>query len=119
MEALGADENYLRTQTDVGIEPAVFAADMAYLRADPSIAAVDEVFANGHWRGVSVGLSCIARLLLTRAIATNVFQFRAHSQRTSYFDRYSTDQNIISRPKKWLRSSRRPRKLYWKKPSIC
>lgn len=72
MEALGPDTSFVRTQTDVGIDPAVFESYVAELRADPGMAAFDGTFANTpSGAGVSAGLSGIARLLLARAIATN------------------------------------------------
>ncbi len=70
-DALGEDVSYLRTQTDVGIEPAVFEAYVTDLKADADMAAFDGTFANvPHGGGVSVGVPNIARLLLARAIAT-------------------------------------------------
>jgi hypothetical protein len=72
MDALGQDASWVRTQTDVGIEPPVFDAYVTDLRADPDMVAFDGKFANvPHGGGVSVGLPGIARLLLARAIATN------------------------------------------------
>ena len=71
MDALGEDASYVRTQTDVGIESAIFEAYVADLKADADMAAFDGTFANvPHGGGVSVGLPSIARLLLARAIAT-------------------------------------------------
>jgi hypothetical protein len=70
-DSLGEDVSYLRTQTDVGIEPAVFDAYVADLKADADMAAFDVTFANvPHGGGVSVSLASIAWLLLARAIAT-------------------------------------------------
>jgi hypothetical protein len=66
---LGEDVSYLRTQTDVGIEQAVFDAYLDELKADADMAAFDGKFANlPHGGGVSVSLAGIARLLLARAI---------------------------------------------------
>jgi hypothetical protein len=68
-----SDENYVRTQTEVGITPAAFEAYVAALRVDPDMAAFDNTFANsafGFGGGVSVGLPNMARLLLAQAIAT-------------------------------------------------
>jgi hypothetical protein len=70
-DALGEDVSYVRTQTNVGIEPAVFDAYVADLKADADMAAFDGTFANvPHGGGVSVSLASIARVLLSRAIAT-------------------------------------------------
>jgi hypothetical protein len=69
--ALGQDASYVRTQTDVGIEPTIFNAYVAELKADADMAAFDGTFANvPHGGGVSVGLPSIARLLLAQAIVT-------------------------------------------------
>jgi hypothetical protein len=82
MDVLGDDVSYVRTQTDVGIEPAILDSFISDLRSDPDMAAFDGMFANTPiGGGVSVDLPSVARLLLARAIATNdvtgtVGQFR-------------------------------------------
>src|SRR5262249_22711173 len=68
---VGPDASFVRTQTDVGIEAAIFDAYLADLKADPEMAAFDGIFANvPHGGGVSVGLPNIARVLLARSIVT-------------------------------------------------
>ncbi len=68
---LGKDASFVRTQTDVGIDPPVFEAYLADLKAEPKMAEFDGTFANvPHGGGVSVGLPNIARVLLARAIVT-------------------------------------------------
>ena len=68
---LGKDASFVRTQTDVGIDPPIFENYLADLKAEPKMAEFDGIFANvPHGGGVSVGLPNIARLLLARAIVT-------------------------------------------------
>lgn len=72
VEALGSDASWIRTQTDIAIEPAVFDTYLLDLKADPDMAAFDGTFANlASGGGVSVGVPGIARLLLARCISTN------------------------------------------------
>ncbi|HEY5236868.1 MAG TPA: hypothetical protein VIJ62_00685 [Rhizomicrobium sp.] len=68
---LGPDASFVRTQTDVGIETAIFDAYVADLRADPKMAEFDGTFANvPHGGSIGVGLPNIARVLLARALVT-------------------------------------------------
>jgi hypothetical protein len=65
------DQNYLRAQLSVGIDPAVLASLVSTLRTDPKMAEIDGLLANTPLgTGVSVSLSDVAQLLLAQALAT-------------------------------------------------
>jgi hypothetical protein len=71
VQGLSEDENYVRAQVNVGIDPKVLACFVANLRTDPTMAEFDGLFANSPLgTGVRVGLSNVGQLLLAQAIAT-------------------------------------------------
>jgi len=65
------DINFVRAQTDVGIEPTVFENYVAALKCDPDMALFDSTFATvPTGGGISTGLQSISKLLLARAIGS-------------------------------------------------
>lgn len=68
----GDDLNFVRAQTDVGINPDVLATYISELKSDPDTAALDGQFARAIFGGgMSVDFSSLARLLLAQAISAN------------------------------------------------
>jgi len=68
----GHDLNFVRAQTDVGIDPKILETYLSDLRADGDLAALERRFIRSAFGGgVSVNFSSIARQLLAQAIVTN------------------------------------------------
>ncbi len=95
MPALGDDTSAVRTQTDIGIEPAVFETFVSELRADRDMEKFNRLFANvPHGGGVSVNLPNIARVLLARAIATDDVEGTV-ARFSSYVERNATSSLAV------------------------
>jgi hypothetical protein len=67
----GHDANFVRAQTDVGVDPVVLADCLADLRSDPGLVALEKQFIRSAFGvGMSVDLPSLTRLLVAQSIQT-------------------------------------------------